>query len=248
VPNEPRLILFPGLGADGRMYEPQRAAFPHLEVPRWLEPRRRETLADFARRTAEHVARDDGRPLYLGGSSFGGMVALEAARHLRPRAVFLIGSCRSPRSVPWPFRLAGRAGRLAPGPVLRAIHAVNSRSTRMFGDLDAAQHAAMVAMMRDADPRFVQWGGHALACWAGAAGEPLPCPVHHIHGDADRIMPCRLVRPDVIVPGAGHLLSVTHADAVNAFLRERIAHAPAADQCRRRESNGGREHTLQDSN
>lgn len=214
-----RLILFPGLGADARMYEPQRAAFPGLEVPRWLEPRRRETLADFARRMSERI--DPAGPLFLGGSSFGGMVALEAARFLNPRAVFLIGSCRSPRSVPWSFRAAARVGRFAPGPVLRMIHGLNSRSTWMFGDLNPQQHAMMVAMMRDADPAFIQWGGHALTRWAGA-GEPA-APVHHIHGGDDRIMPCRLVRPDVIIPGAGHLLNVTHADEVNRFIAARLA-------------------------
>lgn len=215
----PRLVLFPGLGADERMYEPQRAAFAGLGVPRWPKPHRGETLADFARRMADQID-PAAPPLFLGGSSFGGMVALEAARHVKPAAVFLIGSCRSPRSVPWALRWAGRVGRLAPGPVLRVIHAVNSRSTWMFGDLDAAQHAMMAAMMRAADPRFIQWGGHALTRWAGAGD--LACRVYHIHGGADRIMPCRLVRPDVIVPGAGHLLSVTHATEVNRFLAERI--------------------------
>jgi pimeloyl-ACP methyl ester carboxylesterase len=202
------------------MYEPQREAFPGLDVPRWQPPGRGETLADFARRMAGQID-PAGPPLFLGGSSFGGMVALEAARYLNPRAVFLIGSCRSPRSVRWALRGAARVARLAPGPVLRALHAVNSRSTRMFGNLDAAQHAMMVTMMREADPAFIQWGGHALTRWPGA-GEPT-CPVYHIHGGADRIMPCRLVRPDVIVPGAGHLLNVTHADEVNRFLAERMA-------------------------
>ena len=78
----------------------------------------------------------------------------------------------------------------------------------------------MVAMMRGSDPRFIQWGGAALARWPGA-GE-LPMPVHQIHGGADRIIPCRLVRPDVIIPGAGHLLNVTHADPVNRFIAGRL--------------------------
>ena len=36
------------------------------------------------------------------------------------------------------------------------------------------------------------------------------------------IFPYRLTRPDVIVPGGGHLLPLTHADAVNEFLRSRM--------------------------
>jgi pimeloyl-ACP methyl ester carboxylesterase len=219
VGNDARLILLPGLGADERMYAPQRGAFPHLEVPRWVTPRPRESLPDYARRMAAQIDTSD--PFFLGGSSFGGMVALEMARHARPRAVFLIGSCRAAAaSVPWMFRVAGRLANLAPGPVLRTIHRVNSRFTFPFGDLTAEQHDLMVAMMRDADPRFIQWGGWALCNWAGA-GE-LGVPVHQIHGGADRIMPCRRSAADVIVPGAGHLLNVTHADVVNTFLAHRL--------------------------
>ena len=215
-----RLILLPGLGADERMYAPQAAAFPRLEVPHWLTPEPREPLPDYARRMAAAID-TSGRP-FLGGSSFGGMVALEMARHVRPRGVFLIGSCRSAvASVPLPLRLAGRVAARLPGPALRAIHSINSRFTFPFGDLTPEQHDAMVAMMRDADPRFVQWGGWALARWRGP-GE-LAVPVHQIHGEADRIMPCRRSAADVVVPGAGHLLTVTHPDAVNQFIAERTA-------------------------
>src|SRR4051812_19762115 len=106
--SEARLILLPGLGADERMFAPQRATFPRLEVPRWLTPQPRESLPDYARRMAAGI--DPSEPLFLGGSSFGGMVALEMARHVRPRAVFLIGSCRAATaSVPWMLRFAGRA-------------------------------------------------------------------------------------------------------------------------------------------
>jgi pimeloyl-ACP methyl ester carboxylesterase len=213
-----RLILLPGLGADARMYGPQRAAFPRLDVLRWVEPRRRETLADYSARLADGVGASE--PFVLGGSSFGGPVALEMAKRLKPEAVLLIGSFRSARSIPLAFRCAARLAGYAPGPLLRAIRGVNCRSTYMFGDLDAAQHVMMVSMMRDADPRFIQWGGAALTRWAGA-GE-LPIPVHHIHGGDDRIIPCHRVRPDVIVPGAGHLLNVTHADVVNRFIAERV--------------------------
>lgn len=200
------------------MYAPQLAAFPRLEVPLWITPQPRESIPEYARRMAERI--DAKRPFFLGGSSFGGPVALEMARILRPLAVFLLGSFRSARSIPLAFRCAARVAAGMPGPLLRAVHAVNCRSTYMFGDLDGRQHAMMVSMMRAADPRFIQWGGATLTRWAGVA--ELTMPVRHIHGGADRIIPCKRVQPDVIVPGAGHLLNVTHADAVNAFIGDRM--------------------------
>jgi len=91
------LILFPGLGADRRQFEPQRAEFPGLAVPPWIAPRPSESLPDYAARMAETVPH--GPNVVLGGSSFGGMVAYEMAGHVRPAVVVLIGSCRSPQAI-----------------------------------------------------------------------------------------------------------------------------------------------------
>ncbi len=73
----------------------------------------------------------------------------------------------------------------------------------------------------DCSGRHVRWAGLAALGWRPTAAV-LRCPLFQIHGDRDRILPCRLTRPDVIVPGAGHLLPLTHTDAVNHFLRSRM--------------------------
>src|SRR5688572_671154 len=111
------LVLFAGLGADARMFEGQREAFPDLYVPPWIDPRGRETLPEYAQRIAERTAAEVGDAegqLFVGGVSLGGMVALEAARHLRPRAVFLIASCRSWRPVPPVYLPLAKALRFVP--------------------------------------------------------------------------------------------------------------------------------------
>jgi len=55
--------------------------------------------------------------------------------------------------------------------------------------------------------------------YSGSPTRRLAVPVAQIHGDRDRILPHRLTRPDVLVRGGGHLISMTHADVVNGFLR-----------------------------
>jgi pimeloyl-ACP methyl ester carboxylesterase len=47
-------------------------------------------------------------------------------------------------------------------------------------------------------------------------------PVYQIHGADDELIPVKRVKADVVVAGAGHLVNVTHAEAVNAFLAARI--------------------------
>ena len=78
-------------------------------------------------------------------------------------------------------------------------------------------------MLRDTPPAFLRWACPALAEWA--APETSGVPVYHIHGSCDRILLRRLADPppDRVIPGAGHLVNLTHARQVNAFLKEKMA-------------------------
>lgn len=93
-----------------------------------------------------------------------------------------------------------------------------------FGCVRAEETNLLLEMASALPPAFLHWGLRAILSWR--PGTPLAVPVHHIHGDRDRLIPRRLVRPDRVIAGAGHLLNVTHAGAVNAFLRERLVSGP----------------------
>ncbi len=99
------LVLYSGLAADDQVFVPQKLAFPELLVPKWLIPQRSETLDHYAQRMSEGLERLP-RPLHLGGASFGGILALHAARYVRPDSVILIGSIRSPDELPRYVRLS----------------------------------------------------------------------------------------------------------------------------------------------
>jgi len=217
------LILLPGMGGDVRMFVAQLAALPNATVPAWVEPQRGEPLAAFATRMARAV--DPGGPCFVGGASFGGMVAVGMAPHLQARACFLIGSIRSPRELPRRVRIlrplgrvAGRAPELIPT-IVKALRVAVSRRL-------APATRSMLDQLAETDRRFFRWAAVAVLRWEPSP-EPLAVPVAQIHGDRDRILPHRLTRPDVLLRGAGHLISMTHAEAVNEFLRAGMAkHAP----------------------
>ena len=78
-------------------------------------------------------------------------------------------------------------------------------------------------MLRSSSPHFIPWAVKSAAGFTPRAASKIP--VHAIHGARDRILPASRSRADVIVDGAGHLLTLTHSDAVNEFLREVVARA-----------------------
>ena len=222
----PPLILFSGMGADERVFAPQVEALGNVIVPKWLPPRPDETLCAYGQRLAEAV--DPGRPFFIGGASFGGMVAIEAARRL-PGVLgcFLIGSVRSPDELPRRLRVMRPATRVARRlpfgwlpPAVRCVDAV-------AGGFCSPATRAFLRQAAGADAEFLRWACGALLTWEAPRGPP-PFPVHQIHGERDAILPWRLTRPDALVRGGGHVLSLSHPRQVNAFLRERMATAGPA--------------------
>lgn len=222
-----KLILLPGLGADGRVFDPQRELPVELVAPGWIEPLPDEPLASYALRLAERlsdeVRRGGDEPTWLGGVSFGGMVALEAARHIPVRGVFLIASAPSGSQVPRSLHMAEHASRWVPGSVLEWGMRRAPLLGAEFRRLTLAQKRLLREMLLATPLSFLRWGGRAIVEWQGPV--ELAVPVHQIHGADDRIIPLRNVGPDLTVPGAGHLVNMTHAGEVNRFIEARLRDA-----------------------
>jgi pimeloyl-ACP methyl ester carboxylesterase len=219
-PGAPRLCVFSGFAIDQRFVAAQQA-IPGVRVqtPPWLPPRNEEGFRQYALRMAGVVEQGDG-PLYLAGASFGAMIALEAARVLRPRGVFIIAGGFSHRAIWLPLQIAGKLAPLIPERVLRVTRYFLPLGFRLAGPLHRTDRECLVKLFADADVKFVRWGGPALLEWKWTG--PLPCPVHHIHGERDPMVPVNQVKPDLVIPRAGHAINVTHARVVNEFIRSRI--------------------------
>jgi len=69
-----------------------------------------------------------------------------------------------------------------------------------------------------APPRLVLLPGAAVA-WPGVSTAGVP--MLRVHGGADRLLPA--TGADVIVPGAGHLVALTHPQIVAAALGRFVA-------------------------
>jgi pimeloyl-ACP methyl ester carboxylesterase len=216
------MIMLPGLGADARLLAPQAAAFPGLVVPPWIDPKKSEPLPAYAARLASSLPIT--HDTIVGGISFGGMLALEMARHTSPRAVILIASCRHPRAISAAARRFASVGLRLPLPNFASRLA--PLAIPALGPMGDEERRIILAMVDAVPLSFMRWGGRAILEWEGC--ESLPCPVFHIHGRRDRIIPIKAVAPDVTVPGAGHVVNLTHPAAVNAFIARHVDVQPPA--------------------
>jgi len=225
-----QLILLPGLGADARLFEPQRKAFPQLIVPPWIPFRKDESLPAYAARMAETIKPSRDLPLILGGVSLGGMVAYEIARHLRPDAVVQIASCRMRRSIRAGALIAGELIPWIPWVPLRlwsVAKVLASPVLRIASGFGARDRTLAVAMFREMDSRFMHSALTAILHWHPTEYDGVP--IFQIHGARDLLIPARRVHADSYIPDGGHMINMTHAEIVNAYIAK-VAESLAATQ------------------
>ena len=242
-----RLILLPGLGSTSAVFDHQRKAFgDRLVTPNFIPHQPGESVAGYAQRWAKLLSKpDDDRPVFLGGVSFGGMLAQEMALHLqpRPRAVFLIASTRTGESVTGVMQLAELLGRFVPtGSVNKSLPLLKLFFALREG-LDDDDKRRLMQGAREIDPAMTKWAAGASVGWSGfqpPAGYP---PIHQIHSRHDWVLkaptnwaPTNWAQTNVAptdqpavqwIDGNSHLLHMTHAHTVNRWLFDHIlAHCP----------------------
>jgi len=185
------IYLLPGMGADRRMYGPKWKGLPNATFPNWPPFSGQTTLGEVADQLiAEHdIAPRD----VIGGSSLGGMVALEIFQRLKNPKVVLLGSALSPGEINTLLRLLAPLASITPFGLLQVL---------------VGKHPSDAAVMfAEADPKFVRAMCLALRDWQGFDG-PHDRLVR-IHGAKDHVITCPA--EGHILPRAGHLVAMTHA-------------------------------------
>ncbi len=238
--SRPTLVLIPGLGADAGIYQGQRRHFgERLFIPPWIDPLHgRETIDSYGRRLAETLHDLPGLepPYWVGGISFGGMVAAEVAesRGGDVLGLFLIGSCTERSQVSGPCRLACKLGQGIPkGLAKGCLNKLVPATVGFTEGLDRRGEATMRDVWFRADTDLMKWAANGIRQWQPGAASRVP--TYHAHGRKDRIIPIReqRMRPgtDLTIPDGRHLIHLTHEAIVNHWMERRMAAGPRRLAC-----------------
>jgi pimeloyl-ACP methyl ester carboxylesterase len=212
----PRLILLPGLGVDRRLFLPQMSLPARIEFAPALAMQPGESLECYAERLSKTI--DAAEPFYLGGVSFGGMLAQEMTRHLRPRAVFAIATCDAARHIKEPIRLMCHLGPLLSDAAIAALLPIAPLGLRLLGRPNREARRELLELLAGTDPNLTRLGAKAIAGWSLRHRPQMP--IYRIHGTDDQVIPAASVcKPALLVSRAGHVVNVTHSEIVNRFIR-----------------------------
>jgi esterase/lipase len=204
-------IILPGMGADPRMYSaPCYEKLKNVTFAPWPRYRGEDSL----KAVAESVIRANkiDQNSVIGGTSLGGMVAVEIAKIVGLPKVILISSATHPSSVNPVLKKLRFFAKITP------IHLIQ----RLAGKANIREKNLVFSMFESADPEFIRTMSTALFNWRGIAD--YPGSVFRIHGSNDRMIfpPTQKVH---IIEGGGHLISMTHADQVARFIYDHVGSA-----------------------
>ncbi|WP_266202650.1 alpha/beta hydrolase [Pontibacter kalidii] len=202
-----------GLGADWRMFQylklPEYVPQQYVE---WVEPEHiDEPLHAYVHRLLDQITDPD--PILV-GMSYGGLVAIELSKILRPRKTILISSLATRQALPAIYRVVGRTGlhRWMPLKLMQSVHPI---APLFFGAHTKQEKQLLKRAILEIDEKVLRWSLGQLLAWPQE--EVLPGLVQ-IHGTRDRILPLN-DRPGMIkIKHGGHLMVLHQADEISATL------------------------------
>ena len=197
------LVLLPGMGATSAMYAGPWRELEGVRFLDWPDYGGERSVVELAERVLAEHGLEPGTP--VGGTSLGGMVALELAARLDSPYAVLLSSARSGSEVRPHLRLLAPLARLVPDVVFRR------GATFIAGEAG-----------READPRFLRAMCPAVVAWPGSS---YAGPVLRVHGARDEVI--RVPEPVTPVPGARHIGVLTHPREFLEGLRAELDRLPA---------------------
>jgi pimeloyl-ACP methyl ester carboxylesterase len=209
------IYCFSGLGADERLFSKLSLEPFYLKHIAWLPFKPGETLSQYAFRLSQQIKEE--RPLLM-GVSFGGMLAIEAAKHFKNPYTIIISSVQSAIQLPLYYQWAHKVGFTKAIPAA-AFTTPNALMHYLFGTEGKEEKELLNTYLKKADPAYIKWALEAIMNWRN---NTLPQNVLHLHGTNDKIIPLPATVNYPIEKG-GHLMIYNRAAEISSLLQKILA-------------------------
>lgn len=189
----PAIHIFPGMGADERMYPEPWLSLPNSHFYNWSSWQGESSIKDFAKaliKTHKISSQD-----ILIGSSLGGVIAAEIAQALQARGLVLVGSAKDPGEINTFLKALQPLIHLSP----------ISFSQKLCSSLPGHE---LTNSFAQANPEFIRTMCQATFHWQGFKKD---IPLLRLHGKSDLIIP--YPKDADLTLNTGHLIAFTQPEA-----------------------------------
>ena len=202
-----------GLGADEKAFDRLNVSGYSLHHLKWIPPLTNENLSSYASRMLNQV--QETSPIIL-GLSFGGMIAIEMAKHIAIEKLILISTVKTYLEIPKWMRIAGtlRLHKLLP---IKANRLTQRADDRRMGIETIEEKIFVDQYRKNADQKYVDWAVDQIINWKNTW---VPSNVFHIHGEHDRMFPLINIHPDFIIKHGTHIMILNKADQISACIEQ----------------------------
>lgn len=208
------IYFISGLGADWRMF--QFLKLPdhlHQQQIKWVPPLHLdEPLETYVQRLLPQI-QDTDKPIFV-GFSFGGLVAIELAKLLKPRKIILISSLATRHALPWYYRLAGKT-LLHKHMPFKLMQNTYPLAPFFFGAHTPYERRMLKSVFFRINEKFLRWALGRLLDWKQ---EAVPPNLAQIHGTDDKILPLFDSEEIIKIQHGEHLMVIHRAEEVSNVL------------------------------
>jgi pimeloyl-ACP methyl ester carboxylesterase len=199
-----KTIILPGMGANSNMYPKEKyISLQDVIFIDWPKYDEETSLEAVAKKIIyQHQINNE---MVVGGSSLGGMVAIEIAKIIGLKKVILIGSATNPDYINPLLQKLSNFAEITPIKIIQVL----------TGKINKYSKNDLLKMFEESESRFIKAMCKALFKWEGIGN--FSGDVCQIHGEKDLVVlpPEKNVE---IIPGGGHLISMSHANEVANFI------------------------------
>ena len=192
------------MGADATMYGPAFKNVQDVQYLDWPTYNNEKSIKDISIRIIHeyNIQSSD----IVGGSSLGGIVAAEIAKHIEVKKIILIGSTLTPDQISPILKKLSVLSEIAPINLIKAF----------VGKAGVISKNHLLKVFGNVDSAFIKAMCKAVFEWSG---NPAPqCDYSHIHGAKDLVISPPQTGATIITD-AGHLIPISHEEEVAAFLK-----------------------------
>ncbi len=210
------VYFIPGVGANDRIF--QNLELPGYEVVhlKWPKHTRKEHIETYVKKLLPQIKKDT-QPIFI-GMSFGGIVAIELAKLIKPSKTIIISSIKTYHERPLKFLFLNsvKFHRLVPGKIV--VH-FRFWLNWLLGKLNTHDFELIESMIREADIEFNEWAVDQVIHWKN---EIVPENLIHIHGTRDRIFPNFYIKNAFWIKGGTHFMIVNRAKEISKIIQKEL--------------------------